>query len=47
MSFWDELSPGVKRYAIVAGLLLAVLLAFRSCNSAGSSGPPPPRGIQR
>jgi hypothetical protein len=47
MSFWDELSPGVKRYAIIAAVLLVALLAFRKCTSPSASGTPPPRGMVR
>ena len=42
MAFWDDLSPAVKRYAIVAVVLLAAVLAFRACTGVGStktSGP--------
>jgi hypothetical protein len=31
MPSWEDLSPAVKRYAIVAAVLLAAILAFRSC----------------
>ena len=31
MSFWEDLSPLVKRYIIVAGVLLGALLAMRTC----------------
>ena len=41
MSFWDDLSPAVKRYAIVAAVLLAVILAFRACNRSGSGSTAP------
>jgi hypothetical protein len=33
MAFWEDLSPAVKRYAIVAAVLISGLLAFRSCTA--------------
>jgi hypothetical protein len=48
MQFWDDLSPLVKRYLIVAVVLACALLAFRKCAGPGSSsGAPPPRGAVR
>lgn len=37
MPSWDDLSPAVKRYAIVAAVLLAAMLAFRACGSGDST----------
>jgi hypothetical protein len=42
MAFWDDLSPAVKRYAIVAVVLLAAILAFRACVVGGSTKPAGP-----
>jgi hypothetical protein len=39
MSWWEDLSPAVKRYAIVAVVLLAVILAFRACGSESKKAP--------
>jgi hypothetical protein len=47
VSFWDDLSSNVKRYLIVAVVLLGVLLALRTCAKPGGSGGPPPRGVMR
>jgi len=48
MSFWEDLSPGVKRYAIIAVVLLIGVIAFRMCSSGGSESKTlPPRGIVR
>ena len=49
MPSWDDMSPGVKRYAIVAAVLLAGLLAFRACivSGPGPTGKPVPRGVQQ
>lgn len=47
MSFWEELSPGVKRYLIFAVLALAGLLAFRQCTKPSPAVDAPPRGLQR
>ena len=44
MEFWDDLSPAVKRYAIIGVLLLLGLMAFRSCIGPEAEGTPPPRG---
>jgi hypothetical protein len=46
MSFWEDLSPGVRRYIILALALLGLLLAFRKCTAPDHSAPPPPRGLQ-
>ena len=46
MDFWDDLDPNVKRYAIIAVVLLAALFAFRACGGSEAGAPPPPRGIQ-
>jgi hypothetical protein len=43
MPFWDDLSPGVKRYAIVAAVLLAALFAFRHCGGPSTNAPMPSR----
>jgi hypothetical protein len=49
MSFWEDLSPGVKRYAIIGALLLVSLLAFRSCvTSTSTTGEAAPkRGLRQ
>ena len=48
MSFWEDLSPGVKRYAIIAVVLLLGLLSFRMCTSGGAENKTlPPRGLKR
>jgi hypothetical protein len=47
MPFWEDLSPSVKRYLIVAVVLLGALLGLRQCASGGSGGGPPPRGVVR
>jgi hypothetical protein len=45
MQFWDDLSPAVRRYLIVAIVVLSTLLAFRKCAAPGSSSTAsPPRG---
>jgi hypothetical protein len=45
MSFWEDLNPSVKRYAIIGAVLVLGLIAFRSCLGPESGGaPPPPRG---
>jgi hypothetical protein len=46
MSFWEELSPSVQRYIIIAAVLLAGLILFRTCAGPESDGEPPPRGQQ-
>jgi ABC-type uncharacterized transport system permease subunit len=48
MSFWEDLSPGVKRYLVFAVLALGLLLAFRTCSAPStSSEEAPPRGLPR
>jgi hypothetical protein len=49
MSFWEDLSPGVKRYAIIGALLLVSLLAFRTCvTSTSTTGADlPKRGLRK
>lgn len=50
MSFWEDLSPGVKRYATIGGLLLIGLLGFRYCVASSmtkSSGAQQHRGLAR
>ena len=42
---WEDLDPNVKRYALVAVILIAGLLAFRSCGGSEAPSDPPPRGI--
>lgn len=44
----DQLSPAVKRYAVIAAVLLVALLAVRTCSSgpAGGGGKPTPRGLR-
>jgi hypothetical protein len=46
MSFWENLSPGVRRYIVLGLVLLGLLLAFRRCSAPDASAPPPPRGLQ-
>lgn len=46
MSFWEDLSPGVKRYLIFGLILLGVLLAFRKCTGPSTAGDPPPRTVR-
>jgi hypothetical protein len=48
MEFWEEMSPGVKRYIMIGALLLVGLLAFRHCitaPAASTGGPTPQRGV--
>jgi hypothetical protein len=46
MSFWEELSPSVKRYIVFAAVLLVALLAFKKCvPSTARGGHAPPRGL--
>jgi len=40
MPSWEDLSPAVKRYAIVAAVLLAAVLALRVCGGSGGSAAP-------
>lgn len=49
MSFWEDLSPSVKRYIIIAAVGIVALLGVRSCLSSGggAGGHAPPRGLQR
>jgi hypothetical protein len=47
MSFWEEMSPGVKRYLIGAVVLVVALLAMRSCLGPNTDAEPPPRGVAR
>ena len=48
MSFWEDMSPGVKRYAIIGAVLLVGLLAFRSCvTSTPSQAELPKRGVRQ
>ena len=47
MSFWEDLTPGVKRYLIIAVVAVAALLAFRSCFGPEADANPPPRGVVR
>jgi hypothetical protein len=46
MAFWENLSPGVRRYIVLALVLLGLLLAFRKCTGPDLSAPPPPRGLR-
>jgi hypothetical protein len=47
MSFWEDMSPAVKRYLVIAAVAVVALLAARSCFGPESSAEPPPRGAQR
>jgi hypothetical protein len=47
MSYWQDLSPGVRRYIIFAAVLFGLLLLFRRCTGPSTAGDPPPRGVQR
>ena len=47
MSLWEDLSPLVKRYVIIAVVLVGALLALRTCMSPQQGGPVPPRGLTR
>jgi hypothetical protein len=46
MSFWENLSPGVRRYIVFALVLLGLMLAFRKCTAPDTSAAPPPRGLK-
>ena len=46
MSFWENLTPGVRRYLVLAVVLLGLLLVFRKCTAPDTSAPPPPRGLR-
>jgi hypothetical protein len=46
MSLWENLSPGVRRYIVLAVVLLGLLLGFRKCTAPDTSAPPPPRGLR-
>jgi hypothetical protein len=47
MSFWEDLSASTKRYVIIAVVLVASLVAFRSCAGPETGAAPPPRGMAR
>jgi hypothetical protein len=47
MDFWQELSPAVKRYLILAAVLVVGLLVVRSCFGPETEVTPPPRGVSR
>jgi hypothetical protein len=47
MSFWEDLSPTVKRYLTIAAIAVVALIAARSCFGPESESEPPPRGAQR
>jgi hypothetical protein len=47
MSFWEDLSPGVKRYLIAAVVVIAAIFVVRSCFGPNTEGEPPPRGVTR
>jgi hypothetical protein len=50
MQFWEDLSPGVKRYVVIGVVLLISLLAFRKCvtsSATESSSPAAHRGVVR
>jgi hypothetical protein len=44
MSFWEDLAPSVKGYLVVAGVLIALVIGYRSCTGGDDNAPPPPRG---
>jgi hypothetical protein len=45
MSFWEDLSPMVRRYIVIGALLVVGLLAFRTClGGPASEADRPPRG---
>jgi hypothetical protein len=48
MEFWEEMSPGVKRYIVIGAVLLIALLAFRKCvmsSGTSSTAPAAQRGV--
>lgn len=47
MAFWEDMSPAVKRYLVIAAVVVVGLIAARSCIGPESGGSPPPRGAQR
>ena len=47
MSFWEDLSPSIKRYIAIAVIAVVALIAARSCFGPESEAEPPPRGAQR
>jgi len=47
MSFWEDLSPSVKRYLAIAAFALIALIAARSCLGPEVESEPPPRGAKR
>jgi hypothetical protein len=46
MSFWEDLSPSVKRYVVIAVVALVSLIAVRSCFGPEHEAEPPPRGVR-
>ena len=46
MSFWEDMSPGVKRYLIAAVVLIAAIVAMRNCFGPNTESEPPPRGAR-
>jgi hypothetical protein len=47
MSLWDDLSPLVKRYLIVAAVLIVGVIGLRTCMTPKDDGQLPPRGLTR
>jgi hypothetical protein len=47
MSFLEDMSPGVKRYLIVAVVLIVAVIAMRNCFGPNTEVEPPPRGVTR
>jgi len=48
MSFWEDLSPSVRRYVVFAAVVVAALLVFRRCTGPSVSGDGrSTRGVQR
>lgn len=47
MSFWEDMSPGVKRYVVAAAIVVVGLFGLRKCVGPESDASPPPRGVQR